>query len=72
MARACYFWFEAGQFTTFTNANLVHVAGYNLGVLMRALFGAGTPREAAAVARKLITILDAILRDRRSWQQIPA
>jgi transposase len=26
---------------------LVHVAGYNLGILMRALFGAGTPREAA-------------------------
>jgi hypothetical protein len=25
-----------------------------------------------AVARKLITILNAILRDRRSWQQIPA
>ena len=24
---------------------LVHVAGYNLGVLMRALFGAGTPKE---------------------------
>jgi hypothetical protein len=28
---------------------LVHVAGYNLGILMRALFGAGTPREAANV-----------------------
>jgi transposase len=27
---------------------LVHVAGYNLGILMRTLFGAGTPREAAA------------------------
>ena len=26
---------------------LVHVAGYNLGILMRALFSAGTPREAA-------------------------
>ena len=26
---------------------LVHVAGFNLGILMRALFGAGTPREAA-------------------------
>jgi hypothetical protein len=25
-----------------------------------------------AVARKLITILNAILRDRRPWQQIPA
>jgi hypothetical protein len=28
---------------------LVHVARYNLGILMRALFGAGTPREAANV-----------------------
>ncbi len=26
---------------------LIHVAGFNLGVLMRALFGCGTPREAA-------------------------
>ena len=26
---------------------LVHVTGYNLGILMRALFGAGTPNEAA-------------------------
>ena len=26
---------------------LVHVAGFNLGILMRALFGCGTPREAA-------------------------
>ena len=28
---------------------LIHVAGFNLGVLMRALFGHGTPREAASV-----------------------
>jgi transposase len=27
---------------------LVHVAGYNLGILMRLLIGAGTPRETAA------------------------
>jgi hypothetical protein len=26
---------------------LIHVAGFNLGVLMRALHGQGTPREAA-------------------------
>ena len=26
---------------------LIHVAGFNLGVLMRALYGQGTPREAA-------------------------
>ena len=29
---------------------LVHVAGHNLGILMRLLIGAGTPREAAAPA----------------------
>jgi transposase len=29
---------------------LVHVAGHNLGILMRLLIGAGTPREAAALA----------------------
>jgi len=28
---------------------LVHVAGHNLGLLMRALFGAGTPRAAAEI-----------------------
>jgi transposase len=28
---------------------LIHVAGFNLGVLMRALIGCGTPREAASV-----------------------
>ena len=27
---------------------LVHVAGYNLGILMRALLGAGTPKEVAS------------------------
>ena len=27
---------------------LIHVAGHNLGILMRLLIGAGTPREAAA------------------------
>ena len=26
---------------------LVHIAGHNLGILMRLLIGAGTPREAA-------------------------
>jgi hypothetical protein len=29
---------------------LVHVAGHNLGILMRLLIGAGTPRETAARA----------------------
>jgi hypothetical protein len=34
---------------------LVHVAGHNLGILMRLLVGAGTPRE--AVARRLAYLL---------------
>ena len=29
---------------------LVHVAGHNLGILMRLLIGSGTPKEAAARA----------------------
>lgn len=38
------------------------------------LVAAGKPKLVAlvAVARKLITILNAILRDRRPWQPIPA
>lgn len=38
------------------------------------LVAAGKPKRIAlvAVARKLITILNAILRDRRPWQPIPA
>jgi len=32
---------------------LVHVAGYNLGILMRALFGCGTPRQAASAKSAL-------------------
>jgi len=38
------------------------------------LVAAGKPKLIAlvAVARKLITILNAILRDRRRWQPIPA
>ena len=38
---------------------LVHVAGYNLGVLRRALFGAGTPREAANVRFAFLVIIPA-------------
>jgi len=34
---------------------LVHVAGFNLGVLMRNLIGTGTPRELAALRRKLVS-----------------
>jgi hypothetical protein len=36
---------------------LIHVAGFNLGVLMRALHGQGTPREAAEVLYALIFVL---------------
>jgi transposase len=35
---------------------LDHVAGHNLGVLIRALFGVGTPKEAAAI-RNAFTFL---------------
>ena len=36
---------------------LVHVAGFNLGILMRALFGCGTPRQAAAAKNVLLCIV---------------
>jgi transposase len=38
---------------------LVHVAGHNLGILMRLLIGAGTPREAAARALAYLFFADA-------------
>jgi transposase len=37
---------------------LVHVAGYNLGLVMRALLGAGTPRQLAARSARLLYLLD--------------
>ncbi len=36
---------------------LIHVAGFNLGVLMRALHGQGTPKEAAEAAYLLIFVV---------------
>src|SRR3712207_5480145 len=36
---------------------LIHVAGHNLGVLMRLLIGAGTPKEAVARGRCLLILL---------------
>jgi transposase len=36
---------------------LVHVAGHNLGILMRLLIGAGTPKEAAARSRAYLLFL---------------
>ena len=51
---------------------LVHVAGFNLSVLMRTLFGCGTPREAAALSKTFLfvvrteTVLLIALADRKS------
>jgi transposase len=36
---------------------LIHVAGFNLGILMRALIGQGTPREAADANKAIILVL---------------
>jgi hypothetical protein len=36
---------------------LIHVAGFNLGILMRALFGQGTPREAASARSALLVFV---------------
>ena len=37
--------------------SLIHVAGHNLGLLMRLLIGAGTPKEAAARAQAWLVVL---------------
>lgn len=36
---------------------LIHVAGFNLGVLMRALFGCGTPKEAADARKGMLFVV---------------
>ena len=36
---------------------LVHVAGYNLGILMRALLGAGTPKEVASFTSAFVFVI---------------
>jgi len=36
---------------------LIHVAGFNLGILMRALFGKATPREAAGVRNAFLFVI---------------
>ena len=36
---------------------LIHVAGFNLSILMRALFGHGTPREAASAKNALLFVI---------------
>ena len=36
---------------------LIHVAGFNLGILMRALFGCGTPRAAANAAQAILFVI---------------
>ncbi len=38
---------------------LIHVAGFNLSILMRALFGCGTPREAVARTRAFVFVIQA-------------
>jgi transposase len=38
---------------------LIHVAGFNLGILMRALFGCGTPRQAAGAKTVLLCVIQA-------------
>jgi transposase len=43
---------------------LVHVAGHNLGILMRLLIGAGTLREAAACALAYLFLSE----PRRPWR----
>ena len=58
---------------------LVHVAGFNLGILMRDLIGRGTPREYAELRRELVSVilrlLDALPRFeslRCAWDTIRA
>ena len=36
---------------------LIHVAGFNLGILMRALFGCGTPRAARSASQALLFVV---------------
>jgi DDE family transposase len=36
---------------------LIHVAGFNLGLLMRALYGKGTPKEAAEARHAIVLVL---------------
>ena len=36
---------------------LIHVAGHNLGILMRLLIGAGTPKEAAARGKRFLLVV---------------
>jgi transposase len=38
---------------------LIHVAGFNLGILMRAMFGQGTPREAADAQSAILFVIQA-------------
>ncbi len=38
---------------------LIHVAGFNLGILMRALFGCGTPKEAADARNTFLLVIQA-------------
>jgi transposase len=53
--------------TNILKRRLIHIGGFNLGLLMRAVFGVGTPRalqgQLAALVAVLVALWDA-LRDR--------
>lgn len=46
---------------------LIHVAGMNLGLLMRKLFGVGTPRTLQGLGKALVV---ALLHRRRFWESV--
>jgi hypothetical protein len=48
---------------------LIHVAGFNLSILMHALFGNGTPREAASAKNALLFVIqfDVAPAERLPW-----
>jgi hypothetical protein len=48
-------WLRGGE--NLRKRYLVHVAGYNLGLIMRLLLGAGTPRELVAGASAYLLAL---------------
>ncbi|MGZ8410820.1 MAG: hypothetical protein ACXWVS_13020, partial [Hyphomicrobium sp.] len=50
---------------------LIHVAGFNLGILMRALFGHGTPREAAGAKSRAHNRFSFKVRMKRSATPLP-
>src|SRR3546814_15782259 len=41
---------------------LIHVAGFNLGILMRSLFGCGTPRRARGASKAFLFVVQTDVR----------